>query len=176
MVTDYTLDEETIVIDLIREKHPGQVLTTAMVTFGFPHVNVKTPERPNNTVIVATAVPGRRYVGSQSFYYNRVKISDFPNPNLPDQTVFIWNGEKDLLELLPAINERYKTNITPDKIRNQNIPDLVAEGLYETPVELRIEESSIVYIDSVVLTIRRDMPWPVRHDGNYRHDGVARRS
>lgn len=157
MATDYTLDDMTIVIDLIRQKHPGQLLTSAMVTFGFPNVNIPTQQRPNNTVIVATAVPGRRYVGSQSFYYNRVKISDFPNPGLPDQTKFIVTNEKTLHDLLPAINERYRTNLTKDKVYDQPIPDFDAEGLSEAVIELKIAPDSIVYLGSLMLTVTPDL-------------------
>lgn len=156
MATDYTLDDQTILIDLIRQKHPGQLLTSAMVTFGFPNVNIPTPQRPNNTVIVATAVPGRRYTGSQSFYYNRVKISDFPNPNLPNQTKFVVKDELTLHDLLPAINERYHTNLTKDKVYNQPIPDFAAEDLFEAAIELKITPDSIVYLGSLVLTLTPD--------------------
>lgn len=157
MVTDYTRDEESILIALIREKNPGQLLTGALVTFGFPNVHTPTPQRQRNTVIVATSVPGRMYTGSQAFYYNRVDISKFPDPRLADQTVFIVTDETKLSDLLPAINARYRINLTPDKIIDVNIPDFVSEGKDETQIELRPAPSSKVFIESLMLTVRADL-------------------
>lgn len=157
MITDYTLDEDTIVIDLIREHNPGQVLTTSLVTFGFPNTNVPSQKFPRNTVIVATAIPGRRYTGSQTFNYNRVKLEKFPDPRLPEQTTFTVTTERSLVDMLPLINERYKMNLTPDKIINRNLPDFFAEELLEFEVELRATPNSKVYTDAIMLKIVPDL-------------------
>ena len=153
MATDYTLDEVSVVIDLIREHNPGQVLTPSLVTFGFPNVNVPSQAFPRNTLIVATAIPGRRYTGSQSFNYDRVAISKFVDPRLPDQTTFKVTNERTLVDLLPLINERFSINLTADKIVNRNIPDFQDEGIGEFDLQLQIAPNSMVYMDAMVIKL-----------------------
>jgi hypothetical protein len=153
MATDYTLDEDSVVIDLIRTQNPGQVLTSSLVTFGFPNVNVPSQQFPHDTLIVATAIPGRRYSGSQSFNYNRVPIAEFVDPRLPNQTTFVIANERTLADLLPVINERYDIRLTADKIINHSIPNFQDQGIAEFEVELEIAPNSKVYKDAMVIKL-----------------------
>lgn len=157
MTTDYTRDEDTILVNLIREKNPNQVLTTSLVTFGFPNVHTPTPQEDRNTVIVGTSVPGRRYTGSHAFYYNRQPLSAFVNPHLDDQTTFIIDGERSLVALLPRINERYNINLTADRIEDRAIPDLQAGGIDELQVPLTVTSSSRVFLGSITLILKPEL-------------------
>ncbi len=66
-----------LVIDLILAvNHPSKPITTENITLGLPSVVTDTSIKNRNTFIKATAVPGKGWRGSQTFYYNRWDLGE----------------------------------------------------------------------------------------------------
>lgn len=150
MAIDYTRSEIDVLIDLIRHDNENKILTSSQVTFGTPSTFTPVPGVDRNTLVIGTSVAGRGYEGSQSFYYNRVKLIDFVDQTDPDQLVYYIGTETTLADLLPTINERYGINLTIDKIINKPLPAYVD---YAAQVVLQVVPTSLVYINQLTLQL-----------------------
>lgn len=155
MNTDYTRDELSIVIDLIRGINTTYPLSPTMVTFGLPAVFAPTTEYPRNTKLIASAIPGRGYIGPQTFYYNRVPLSGFISPMTP--VIFTITNETLKSDLLPQINQRFKINLTQQNIIDGPLPDLAGQGIFQQDIEIQAGPNSLVYIGSLPLIIAPDV-------------------
>ena len=156
MPTDYTRSEIEVVVDLIRKDNQDRPLTSGQITFGRPSVFTPIPGFDRNTIVVATSIPGRGFRGNQTFYYNRVPLSKFVPPDSPEILYFDDSELTKVSELLPELNRRLKTNITPDKVIEQNLP-VFGEGDPRpyADVSLMMRNESLVYTDQVILRILR---------------------
>lgn len=178
MPIDYTRGEINVVIDLIRQDNLNRPLSPGQVTFGSPSIFIPVTGVDRNTVVRATAIPGRGFRNSQTFYYNRVKLEDFVDGDLPDQLVYDIDGEATLSDLLPAINERYSINLTVDRIINKTLPEFV-DG--QADVILGVVPASMVYIGTITLHLLQAGYIPantrLQQDGTVRllQDGTVRR-
>lgn len=144
MVFDYTQDEMTLLIGLIRRDNGDKPLTLGQATFGQPNVNIPTPDHDRDTVIVANSILGKGYKGRQTFYYNRVPLDEFVDWRIPDKSIFPMTTETMMSDLLPAINAKWSTNIQPDKILNIPLPSVGGvDGL--ASVRLTAAPNSLVY-------------------------------
>ncbi|MNF64210.1 hypothetical protein D3C85_249410 [compost metagenome] len=154
MAIDYTRSEIDVVIDLIRQDNQNRTLTSSQVTFGTPSVYTPIPGVDRNTLMVGTAVAGRGYEGSQSFYYNRVRLVDFVDPESMSLE-FTITDEVNLSDLLPAINERLNINLTASKIIDKPLPDLSAH--LSANIELKVTFDSMVYLGSLILEVQPNL-------------------
>jgi hypothetical protein len=157
MASDYTKSEADIIVDLIRQDNGRKPLTSSMVTFGTPNVYVPQPGVNRNTVVVVTARPGQTLEGSHSYYYNRVPLAQFVNPNVPDILDFVIEGETKLSELLPRINERLNINLGVSKIFDRDIPDFMAIGSAGEDIELKVTSNSLVFLNSIIIHVKPEL-------------------
>lgn len=155
MTIDYTRNEIDILIDLIRDDNSRKTLTTGQVTFGSPSEFAPIEGVDRNTVIIATAISGRGYTGSQPFYYNRLPLSAFVPTGDPEVLTFQKGDRVKLSELLPEINARFKINLTADKIVDANLPDI--SEIDADDIQLAMQPNSLVYTDTLMLRIENDL-------------------
>lgn len=154
MAIDYTRSEIDVVIDLIRQDNQNRTLTSSQVTFGTPSVFTPVGGVNRNTLMVGTAVAGRGYEGSQSFYYNRVRLVDFVDPETTS-LAFTITDEVNLSDLLPAINERLNINLLASKIIDKPLPDL--SSVLSANIELKVTFDSMVYLGSLILEVKPEL-------------------
>jgi len=156
MAIDYTRNEIDLLIDLIREDNERKPLTTGQVTFGAPNNYTPTQGVNRNTSIIATAIAGRGYSGSQTFYYNRVALSRF----VPEYPVDILDFETSeytkLSQLLPELNERLKIKLTADKIVDATLPVFDDDSPTYIDVPLTVAPNSLCYTGTIILRVHPD--------------------
>lgn len=158
MAIDYTRNEVDVLIDLIRTGNARKPLSTAQVTFGSPQVFTALPSVNRNTVVMATAIPGRGYKDNAAFYYNRVPLPAFVPPDQADILTFEAGEFTTLSELLPELNERLSINLTPAMIYEASLSSFpIRDGEDFQEVVLKVRPNSLVYLEQLTIKLARSL-------------------
>lgn len=148
-VSDFLQTNSKILLDLINADNTTSLPESA-ITLGAP-VSTGDPTGLITTV-VATAVSGSGYSGTQTFTYNRVDLG-FMAVNEPD--LVLESEETTIHALIPLLNSTFGIQLTPDDIVDGPVPDLEPDVISQ--VTITAAAGSLVWAKSVTLDITQPL-------------------
>ncbi len=117
ILTDFTRPVDEIIVELINYDN-GTTLPLNGLIYGEPF---ELADAPYNTMLVVTAKPTLRWMGSITIRYNRVNLEDI----LGARPKFYDDGQATLIShLIPALNEAYELNLQPIDYIDGPLPPL----------------------------------------------------
>jgi len=140
-VSDFTKSPEEVVIDLINFDNGKNFTPATLRIVDVPLAIPKSPPIFRNTEIVVTAPVAVKKRGQARLWYNRIDLNTVPANR---STVFETPTKiTKLSEVIPAVNERYRINLTP-----ADYIDVPMTVLDFEPVKVTIQTAphSLVYI------------------------------
>lgn len=150
-ISDFSKLPDEVVFDLINEQN-GTALNNTMVTLGTP-VREAGVGVSYNTNITVTALETSDYAGSVTLGYNRLDVEGF----LYGETLTLPRDEAvTFADLIPAINERLKTNITTDDYVDGPIGAWQGVPNETKQIVITMKPSSKVFIGSLRLTLAHE--------------------
>jgi hypothetical protein len=150
-MSDLTKAPDQIVLDLINTDNSTS-LTLGLLDFGLPTVTAgETPEK--NTTLTVTAKAGSGYTGSQVVQYNRVNLSTIPGIAEKEATYQLGDALK-VSDLIDEINAMYGIKLVPADYVDADLPTFEGLPNEEHTVQLVAAADSLIYIGSLVLTLK----------------------
>jgi len=137
-----------LVAAMIVAKNPGKTLTPA--DFVLNEVGPSTHSVGRNSEVVITGT-GPRYGGFQTFYYNRLDLSDIVGEA---QLIFEYSGQTRLSEVVAEFNTRFKTNLKAgEDYTDEDLPAFTGTAGESHDVALLVLGVSYFYIGQLTLTV-----------------------
>lgn len=150
-MSDLTKAPDQIVLDLINTDNSTS-LTLGLVDFGLPTVTAG--ENPaKNTTLTVTAKAGSGYTGSQVVEYNRVSLDTIPVIAAKPATYQLGDATK-IADLIEEINAMYGIKMVPADYVDGDLPTFEGLPNEEHTVQLVAAADSLIYIGSLVLTLK----------------------
>ena len=155
MVSDWSKTPENILKDLIASVNPKFHSHRDKYTFGTP-----TPLslQSKNTSVTIIPKPGTNVINPATIRYNRVPISAVANLRIAGLTVTLGTALSNLpgtaTGLLPKINSWLGLNMSSDDIVATNITSGLLGILPIKLVTITPSSNNLVFIGSVVLTVK----------------------
>lgn len=137
----YSQSQQQYMVDAINARNPGAISLLTLKNCFISKPKAITPKLPGdpNTEIVVRGRPGSGYIGSQTFQYTRLSLSDLFKNFTP---VITMPGIGVTQQAVANINGRYGLNLVPE--------DVVSYYLYRNSLSpLRVYGTSLQYVGSV---------------------------
>lgn len=154
-ITNFLKTPEDIIVDLINFDNDTN-LHPELLIFGKP----KVIETKFNTSLVLTSVPDSHYVGSVTYKYDRIDIARIPEiQGVTDllSTKFEIGDATKISDLIPAINSKFRINLTPNDYIDAPLPGFESTDPSSSPFfGLVTSPDSLIYINQLLLSIIRD--------------------
>lgn len=152
---DYSKPPLEVIVDLLLENHPGEILEPDWLAIDTVEVIDPTPDIPRNTKILVKSTVTSEYYGDKVYYYNRLNIVEFLFEGLitPDDLTIDPGFANTTSQLAGLLSDVLKIHLDDSMIVPEALPIMLSNQEY--PITIFMSPNNPVFIGQLSVILKR---------------------